>query len=35
MSVYAPDIVSFDINPPLRYSGADRKRQAWLAAFAP
>ncbi len=34
MSFYAPDIVSFDINPPLRYAGADRKRQAWLAAFA-
>jgi uncharacterized protein (TIGR02246 family) len=33
MSVYAPDIVSFDINPPLRYAGADRKRQAWLEAF--
>ena len=34
MSFYARDIVSFDINPPLRYAGADRKRQAWLAAFA-
>jgi ketosteroid isomerase-like protein len=34
MSFYAPDLVSFDINPPLRYSGADRKRQAWLEAFA-
>lgn len=34
MSFYAPDVVSFDINPPLRYLGADRKRQAWLEAFA-
>ena len=34
MSLYAPDIVSFDINPPLRYTGADTKRQAWLKAFA-
>jgi len=34
MSFYAPDLVSFDINPPLRYAGADRKRQAWLEAFA-
>ena len=33
MSFYAPDVVSFDINPPLRYLGADRKRQAWLEAF--
>src|SRR5262249_35129971 len=30
----APDVVSFDINPPLRYAGANKKRQAWLAAFA-
>ena len=29
MSLYAPDIVSFDIGPPLRYVGADRKRRAW------
>jgi ketosteroid isomerase-like protein len=34
MSVYAPDIVSFDINPPLRYAGTDRKRRAWQNAFA-
>lgn len=34
MSLYAPDIVSFDINPPLRYAGADNKRQAWLKVFA-
>src|SRR5678815_4109822 len=34
MSLYAPDVVSFDINPPLRYSGADKKRQAWLEGFA-
>ena len=33
-SLYAPDIVSFDINPPLRYAGAETKRQAWLKAFA-
>jgi ketosteroid isomerase-like protein len=33
MSFYAPDLVSFDINPPLRYAGTDRKRQAWLEAF--
>ena len=34
MSLYAPDLVSFDITPPLRYAGADNKRRAWQAAFA-
>jgi ketosteroid isomerase-like protein len=34
MSLYAPDIVSFDIVPPLRYFGADNKRRAWQEAFA-
>ena len=34
MSLYAPDIVSFDIVPPLRYAGADNKRRAWQEAFA-
>ena len=34
MSLYAPDIVSFDIVPPLRYVGADNKRRAWQEAFA-
>jgi ketosteroid isomerase-like protein len=34
MSFYAPDIVSFDINPPLRYTGADNKRGAWQDFFA-
>ena len=34
MSVYAPNIVSFDIVPPLRYVGADNKRQAWQGALA-
>jgi ketosteroid isomerase-like protein len=34
MPLYAPDIVSFDIVPPLRYVGADRKRRAWQDAFA-
>ena len=28
------DIVSFDIGPPLRYRGADHKRQAWQEVFA-
>ena len=32
-SVYAPDIVSFDIVPPLRYAGLGRKRRAWQEAF--
>jgi ketosteroid isomerase-like protein len=34
MSVYAPNIVSFDVAPPLRYVGADNKRRTWLEAFA-
>jgi ketosteroid isomerase-like protein len=39
MSLYAPNLVSFDIVPPLRYVGADNKRRAWqevsaLSAFA-
>ena len=34
ISLYAPDIVSFDIVPPLRYAGADNKRRAWQEAFA-
>lgn len=34
MSLYAPDIVSFDLDPPLRYTGTDSKRRAWQQAFA-
>jgi uncharacterized protein (TIGR02246 family) len=34
MSLYAPNIVSFDIDPPLRCVGADGKRRAWQALFA-
>ena len=34
MSLYAPGIVSFDLNPPLRYAGTDKKRHAWQEFFA-
>ena len=34
VSLYAPDIVSFDVGPPLRYAGTDHKRRAWQAMFA-
>jgi len=34
MSLYAPNIVSFDIDPPLRYAGADNKHRAWQKVFA-
>jgi len=37
ISLYAPNIVSFDIAPhfgALRYVGADNKRRAWQEAFA-
>jgi len=33
-SLYAPDLISFDLAPPLRYFGADGKRRAWQEAFA-
>ena len=34
MSCYAPSVVSFDLDPPLRYAGPDKKRRAWQAFFA-
>lgn len=34
MSHYAPDIVSFDVQPPLRQVGAAGKRKNWVEAFA-
>jgi ketosteroid isomerase-like protein len=34
MSVYKPDIVSFDIEPPLQHRGADAKRRNWERVFA-
>jgi len=33
LSLYAPDLVSFDFTPSLRYVGADGKRRAWQEAF--
>jgi ketosteroid isomerase-like protein len=33
MSFFAPDMVSFDLEPPLRYAGADNKRRRWLEGF--
>lgn len=34
LSIYAPDIVSFDINPPLQSVGVEAKRKNWANAFA-
>lgn len=34
MALYAPDVVSFDIVPPLRYVGADVFRKVWEEVFA-
>ena len=34
MSLYAPDIVSFDIVPPLQHVGAKAKEKNWADAFA-
>jgi ketosteroid isomerase-like protein len=33
MSFYAPDIVSFDLGPPLRHVGASAKERNWVNAF--
>jgi uncharacterized protein (TIGR02246 family) len=34
LSLYGPDNVSFDLDPPLRYAGSDNKRRAWQEFFA-
>jgi uncharacterized protein (TIGR02246 family) len=34
MSIYAPDIVSFDVGPPLKRLGVEAKRGNWVDAFA-
>ncbi len=34
MSMYAPELVSFDIVPPLRYVGADAYRKHWEETFS-
>jgi ketosteroid isomerase-like protein len=34
MSIYAPDVVSFDIVPPLQHVGAAAQRRNWVEAFA-
>jgi ketosteroid isomerase-like protein len=34
MSFFAPNVVSFDLAPPLRYFGADNKRRRWQEDFA-
>lgn len=32
-SIYAPDIVSFDVQPPLRVVGREAKSRNWIEAF--
>jgi len=34
MALYAQDVVTFDIVPPLRYVGADALRKLWEQVFA-
>ena len=34
MSIYAPELVSFDLVPPLQYVGADVYRNHWLAGWS-
>jgi ketosteroid isomerase-like protein len=33
MSYYAPDLVAFDIMPPLRFVGRDQYRKSWETGF--
>jgi ketosteroid isomerase-like protein len=33
MSLYTPDVVSFDFEPPLQHVGAEAKRRNWVAVF--
>jgi ketosteroid isomerase-like protein len=34
MSLYAPNVVSFDLEPPLQHLGLEAKRSNWAAVFA-
>ena len=34
VSIYAPDLVAFDIVPPLQYAGADTFRKHWEEGFS-
>jgi len=34
MSIYAPEIVSFDVEPPLQHVGLQAKRKNWVGASA-
>lgn len=34
MSIYAPELVTFDIVPPLQKRGAEGKRKNWMDVFA-
>jgi len=33
MSIYTPDVVSFDVEPPLQHVGAETKRRNWERVF--
>ncbi len=33
-SIYAPDVVSFDVQPPLRVMGREAKSRNWVEVFA-
>jgi ketosteroid isomerase-like protein len=34
MSLYAPNVVSFDFGPPLQYEGSNNRRRAWQEVFS-
>jgi ketosteroid isomerase-like protein len=33
MSVFAPDVVSFDFGPPLQHCGGDEFRKRWTTCY--
>src|SRR5579871_1271172 len=33
ISIYAPEVVAFDVGGPLQFAGADAERKAWAAIF--
>ncbi len=34
MEIYAPDVVSFDVEPPLQYVGREARKKPWMDLFA-
>jgi uncharacterized protein (TIGR02246 family) len=34
MSIFSPDVISYDLNPPLQHGGGDIFREHWQALFS-